>query len=515
MASGPSRSSRFVWNAGWNAAGQVVLSVLSLLLVPFIVRRLGADGYALYSLLGIISGFLTQLALGSGSATTKFVSELTARKDSRALGEVLWTAGTLHAGGAAIGALLLLGLRKSVALRFFNIQPALLDQAFWVLGCAALGGLLLALTQFGLAILQGLQRFDLANLFTWLQSAAFLGGTAWLLAGGRGLRSIGALFVAAQAAVCAAALRAGFARLPGGLGGPPRSLADARMLLHYSGAVFLGQLAWSVVFQWDKFFIAHSLPLSQMTYYLIPSALLQKLLLVAGVLSTTAFPMFSELQGAGDEQALRIAYRKVSQLVLWVVVPGCVMLWVLAPQFLSLWLGETFSRHGTWPLRVLLAGYFVYFLVLIPGVVTMGTGNVRYGLAANVALALSALGFWWVLIPRYGILGAAWGFLLAQTLANGSLLLVVNAKLFRMPFGEYLGSICARPFGAGAALLGALWLGRMGMFTWGGFLALGAVCGAVYLAAAYLLLDDEGRQTLHHVADVLRERLAFLPSARG
>jgi len=485
---------------------------LTLWLTPYIVRKLGTEGYALYSLLGILTGYLMLLTLGAGTATVKYISEHLGRGRKEAVETVLGASFWLHGLGVALGAMAAFAFRHQLAAHFFKVQSVGVETVAWVVACAAGGAVFWALAQCGQSVLQGLQRYDISNILAFFQSAVFLGGAAILLRGGHGVHAIGWLYVATCAALCATvlwSLRRVSPASPSWTVWQPEHAAPLRAFLKFSAAAFISQLAWSAAFQWDRLFIGGLLPLNQLTYYIIPAAILQKLWLIPLAIGSAAFPMLSELHGSQDRDALKTFYRKCSQLVIWVVVPGFVMIMVLAPQFLSLWLGEEFSHYGTWPLRLLAMGYFIHFLAGMPGAASAGLDQFHYAVKASATLAVCCLLLWTILIPRLGIVGAAWGFFLASSLVYVPFLLIVNRDLFGMSWREYLEEVCMRPFAAGAGLTVVLWLIHGRLYTWSSFLFTGALCATVYFSLGVLLLDRDSYDSLKHIVAILRERLVL------
>jgi O-antigen/teichoic acid export membrane protein len=490
--------------------GQAGLAVLAFWLIPYIVKKLGPDGYALYSLLGILSSYLILLSLGAGSAAVKYVSEHVGAGDKGALRTVLGASFWMHALGVTLGAVVVLIFRREFA-TLLKVDPASLDLAIWVMACASIGGMFLALAQYGQSVLQGLQRYDLSTMLSLLQTALFLGSVALLLWCGHGIRAIGVAFVVVYAAISLVAIIAALRLLPVYPAWDFWREADRKPLRDYfifSVTGFIGLLSWSVIFQWDKLFIGCLLPLSQLTYYMMPSAILQKFWTIPAAIISVAFPMLSELHGAKDDAGVRRFYRRCSELVLWLVVPGFVMLMVLAPQFLTLWLGETFSRYGTWPLRLLAMGYFFYFMGVMPGVAVGGIGRVQYGVKASAAQALLCLFFWTLLIPRFGIVGAAWGFFLASLAVNVSFVFSANRDFFHMSGREYLKDVCMRPFSAGAVLSVITWLVHSWLGSWISFLLGGGLCVAVYIGVGFLLIDQDNYESLKEVLAAFRSRIA-------
>ena len=504
-----SRTLRFGTNVGWNLLGQAGLLILGFLAVPFLMRGFGKEGYALYGLLGLMSGYLCLLNFGASNTTMKFVPEHAARGEGRSLWGVLQASLVLHTAGVLAGsAAVLLSLGFWVG-GFFKVGVELQADGTWVIACAAAAAVFCSLIHGSLGVLQGLHRFELANLTTLLQTGLVLLGSVLLLHLGYGLKAVAVLFVAVNAVVAVGAVTAGLRLIP--LPWKAEYLGrhepgQAGRFLGYAFTVFLAQLAWSVVFQWDKAVIGYSLPLSELTYYLIPAFILQKFWILANSVTVTAFPVMSELSGLGEHDALRRVYRQCSGLVLWGIVPGFAFLFVLAPQFLTLWLGSDFSLHGTWPLRYLLIGYFLYLLSAMPVTASFGLGRPRYATASISAQAALCAVLWLVLVPRYGIDGAALGFLGAQFLTGLPYALFVSRSLFGMPPSEYLRGILLRPCAAGAVFALCLWPARRWAGDWLSLAALGAVSTLLYGAVGFRLLESAERETLAKLWAAARDR---------
>jgi O-antigen/teichoic acid export membrane protein len=508
-----SRTVRFGKNVSWNLLGQAGLLVLGFLLVPVLMRGLGTEGYALYGLLGVLAGYLGLLSFGAQSVTQKYVAEHSARGETGPLWDILRACAVMHAG-VLLGAAAVLLTRDALAHDFLNISPELLPDGTWVIACGAAAAVFFSWTQFAVAMLQGLQRFGLANLAALAQSGLVLAGSALLLSLGHGLRSVALLFLLVQAAVCAAATAAVLRLLPPPADGPRLRAPCAgalRRAARYGGTVFLAQLAWSATFQWDKAIIGYFFPLAQLTYYLIPAFLLRRFFLLADSVIAAAFPLMSELSGLGDADALRRAYRQCSQLALWLVTPGFALLFVLAPQFLTLWLGAGFAEHAVAPLRLLLCAYLLHMLGTMPLAASYGMGRPSYVLAWQLLQAGLSVGAWSVLVPRLGITGAALGLLAAQALASPPYALLVSRKLFAMGPAQFLSEIVLRPLAAAGVFALVLWPLRAWAWTWPNLLALAGGSTALYYAVGFRLLGPEERLSL----EKLRAALSLGPRGGG
>lgn len=496
-----SRSRLFAKNTLWNVGGQGALVALSFFVIPALIRELGKAGYALYGLMGMLSGYLYLLTFGTGNSTVKYAAEFSGKGDAAGLRAVLRLSVWTHAGGVALGAALLFLGRNSVIWRFFEVPPALASDGAWLVGCTAVAAVFYSLLQGGNAILQGLQRFDLATAISLVTQAALLTGSLVLVRAGHGLRPVAVLYLCVQAFGALASYAVASRTLPDA---PAPASAETAAALRgpfftHGLQVFLGVLAWSVAFQWDKFIVGLFFPIEQLTYYLIPSFLIQRFWVLPSSIMTAAFPALSAIAGSGDGKGLRSAYLKIGQLILWLVVPAFTFLFVAAPPFLTLWLDAEFSDAGTWPLRLLLIGYAFNLTAAMPNTASFALGKPSSSFKWHAAQAAICLASWPVLVPRFGSAGAAGGFALSQALTAPVFAWSFGKGVFSMSLWDYFSGVVLKPLAAGLALLAALWLVRGWLFDWTGLLAAGAVSAAAYYAAGYALLGDEERALLHRL----------------
>src|SRR4051812_43944979 len=88
------RVGRVAHNAGWNMASQIWLSVLNLVVIPIIIRRLGAEPYGVLTMLTVVTNYVWFMDLGLGQATVKYVAENSSRSDWATVRRVFWTSAT-------------------------------------------------------------------------------------------------------------------------------------------------------------------------------------------------------------------------------------------------------------------------------------------------------------------------------------------------------------------------------------------------------------------------------------
>jgi O-antigen/teichoic acid export membrane protein len=104
---------------------------------------------------------------------------------------------------------------------------------------------------------------------------------------------------------------------------------------------------------------------------------------------------------------------------------------------------------------------------------------------------LLSLILWPILIPSYGIVGAAAGALAAQALPTLYYMHATHRRLLGLPWERFLREAAAPLVLPTAALLFVAYLGRGAAWTWPGFIAVNAAAGGLYLLLLWRALPDE------------------------
>lgn len=129
-------------------------------------------------------------------------------------------------------------------------------------------------------------------------------------------------------------------------------------------------------------------------------------------------PMISSLHQRGEMEQLRFLYRAVAQWSVRLTLPLFLVLVLFGHPILS-WFGAEFANEGTWVLIILASAWVVDaamgsvgFLLLMSGRSGLCLVNLLVACVVNVGLNL-------LLLPRYGLVGAAIGSAAAIVCLNG------------------------------------------------------------------------------------------------
>jgi O-antigen/teichoic acid export membrane protein len=472
-------------NALANIAGRAVTALIWVAVTPYVLGKLGAERFGVWSLFFVVAGYAAALDLGMGSAVMRFVARGVARADRGAVRwsvtRSLWVSGALGVvwGVACIAC-------RSAFLEGFHVPPFWQEEVRSSLLVFAATLFVFSFTQVFQGVLVGLQRMDLSNVYLMVgvvaHAAVLIIGLArgWGLVGAAWAALLGQMLVGLLAARSASLVMRG---LPEGGERRPGSL---RELLSFGGMVqatnafgvgqlqaskvmlgLLGQLIWVTRFELG---------------FRVASALWAVPTLVQGAL----IPAATHAMTVGGEERLREVYqwscRWVFALGGWVLAG----LWVVAPALFTLWLGA--GHYDAARIAQLLAVAFAAALLAGPATALvrgagwpgLETGMFGAALALTVILSLG-------MVPRWGPEGGAAAMAVGYAVPGAGLVVILHRRI-GVATGRWLLRMVAPRLlvpAAIAAAVGALTAGwpigqrRQALLT---LLGQGAIFTALHLA---------------------------------
>lgn len=402
---------RLVYNVLSNYAGKILALGVGFLLTPFILHRLGDGRYGLFVLVSSLVAYGSLLDLGFAGAIVKYIAEYRAKADPEGINRLLATSLCFYALLGII-ALVLTVMLAPVIPAIFKVplgDSGLASRLFLWMG----GGVSLAIPcAVSIAVLRGLQRFDLANLIgvgsTLLSSAA----TAAILLLGGGVIEMAAAAIPIML----------FMQIPAILiihrTAPEIQLSRGKVDFHlfrkivpFSSSLFILNLSGQVQTKTDEIVIGAFLPVSAVAPYAVSRRLSEMPQILTDQFMKVLMPLASELNAAKDRERLRFIYLVGTRITLAVLLPLACTLIFLARPILSVWIGENYARYA--PLIVIIS------LATLIDTSQWPAGNILQGMArhqplviftmssAIVNLALSIF-----LVSRLGLIGVALGTLI-------------------------------------------------------------------------------------------------------
>lgn len=422
----------------YNVLGQAVPLVVGLAAIPMITRSLGDTRFGLLALMWAIIGYFSVLDLGLGRATTKFVAEALAGQDpARAQQVAGFTAASQTALGI-LGGVVLAAVAPWVVADLLHVPADLTDEAVLAFRWLGLSVPFVVLSLNLRAVLEGAQRFDLANLIrapNGVLAFAIPAVAAYL---GVRLPGIVALLLGLRVATCWASWVAIRAALPGFRWElrPTRELV--RPLLGYGGWIAVSNVVGPILTYLERFVLAAVAGVGAVAYFAAPYEAISRLLIIPASLAGGLFPVVSvPLTDERRADAERLLGRSVRSL--WLLVGGpAVFVMLLSGPLLRLWLGPEYAAQGATGLAILAAGMLIIGLAHVPGIFLLGQGRADLpAIFVLIELPIYAALAWWC-VRAYGVTGAALAWTLRVSL-DAVLLFAAARKVGRFPLRSLLG----------------------------------------------------------------------------
>lgn len=422
----------------YNILGQAVPAVAGVAAIPVIARSLGDARFGLLALMWAIIGYFSLLDLGLGRATTKFVAEALAARDVRRAHQVagFTAAGQMALG--AVGAAVLVAVTPWVVADLLQVPPELRGEAERAFRWLAVSVPFVVLSLNLRAVLEGAQRFDLANLIRAPHGVLGFAIPAVAAALGVGLAGIVALLLALRLATCGAtwiAIRAALPAFRWELR-PARDLL--RPLLGYGGWVAVSNVVSPILTYLERFVLGAVAGVGAVAYFAAPYEAISRLLVVPASLAGGLFPVVSvPLTDERRADAERLLARAVRSL--WALLGVPVILVILFSEtLLDVWLGPTYAARGATALAILAAGVLIIGLAHVPGIFLHGQGRPDLPAIFHLIELPLYVGLAWWCVRAYGVTGAALAWTLRATL-DAVLLFAAARKVGGFPLGSLLG----------------------------------------------------------------------------
>lgn len=438
-------------NVGYNLAGRIWLFALTVAATPILVHGLGAQLFALYSLVGALAGYFAVLDFGFGIATIKFVAEYRGRRDDEAIGRMIGSAITAFLALGILGALVLVAGASFLVERVLDVPPEMRSVARTAVGVTALGFIVTMPLSVLNAIPMALQRMDIVNRRNALFGTVLAVGTVVLIKSGHGIVAVIGYGVIVNA-VAAVSFAVTTKRLLPGISLRPRLHPAALRTLGGFGAMkFINQVATNTVYHLDKLLIAVLAPLAAVTPYVIALTLAQRLSLLVGNVAGAFLPAASEAHGGADHAGFKDLYLRGTKLVGLLVFPLGMLLIVFADPILLHWVGGEVARDSAGLLRLLAVAYVVNALSTMPAVACDSLSRPGVTTAFSVGSAALNVALAVILIPHFGAAGAGLAILVNSVLLVPVFLAYVHRRVLRVSLAELARRSLARP--AAATLL--------------------------------------------------------------
>ena len=399
-----------VRNVALNALGWLLPVSLALIVVPLLVRTLGADRFGVLSLVWSLIGYFSLFDLGLGRALTQVLSTRLGGDAHGDLPALTWTALWLMLPLGVAGGLVVWMLAPWLVTRVLHIPPALHGESVLAFQLLALAIPFTVSTAGFRGILEATQAFGRVNalrvplaLFTFLGPMLVLPFSATLPA------TVAVLAVGRAVLWWAHIVHARRAFAPVSRPVAPSRL-HVRELLGVGSWMTVSNVVSPLMDSLDRFAVSAVLSVAAVSYYATAYEAVTRLWIVTSVLLPVLFPALA-LAVQRDRQQAGVRLDRGARAALLSVFPAALALIAFAPEWMELWLGPEFARQAAPLAQGLAAAVYVNVAAQMAYTLLQASGRADVTGKLHLLELLPYLGALYLLLPALGTLGVvvAWG----------------------------------------------------------------------------------------------------------
>lgn len=412
-----------------NLMGQGFPMLLGILLMPHILKGLGAERFGLLTLAWTLIGIFTLFDLGFGRAVTHAVSRALAENRQQEVAQIAVT-GILSTFlfGFVAGAGLWFAASNVVGR--FHVQENLVHEAVWAVRMVAIGIPLVTMMSGVRSFLESMAAWRFINGYRIFVGVGNFVGPFLLLRRTPNVAVIIAFLVLLRLVSLIHHLYWARRLWPSLNYIHGWELTEFSRLLKYGGWMMLSNLISPLMVYMDRFFIGAWVGLQAVTYYATPVDVLTRVLIIPNSLVAALFPLVTEMLHREGGEVDRTFRKSVSMMGV-LMIPlglGCVL---FAHPLLNVWMGSRFADHAALIFKLITVGVVANSFSAVPFSLIQAAG--RPDLTAK--LHLLELPVYAVLlvfcVKHWGLEGAAAAWSLRLILDSVMLFVIWNQIIKR------------------------------------------------------------------------------------
>ena len=430
-------------NVLYNWFGTIATMAVGLFLSPFIIHRLGNVAYGVWVLAIGVMAYLGLLDLGMQSAVLRFVSKGHTQNDHQGASEAISAALWVRLQISALILVLSAGLAAVFPL-IFKVPAELAGDARKAI---LLTGVKMAITMsIGVVagVLSALNRYDLQNYLSIVQTAVRVIGVVAVLRTGHGIVAIAVcelIAVLIYNALLVWVAHRLYPQLQILLNRP--KIETLKRIWTYSFYAFLTTVAIQLIYQTDYIVVGKFVSVAAVTYYAIGYSLCSYTSQAINSMGATFVPAASTYEAAGDTNSLLMLYRNGTRATLAVSLPILITLMVRGRSFIGLWMGPQYSHSSGTVLIILCSTFLFVFANRTAQAIAFGVEKHKMGAIWAIGEGVVNLSLSIVLARRYGIYGVAIGTAIPSLLVNVVLWPGYISKLVGLSYSEVVWKVWA------------------------------------------------------------------------
>jgi O-antigen/teichoic acid export membrane protein len=396
-------------NSAYSVAEYIALPICMLAAAPFLVHHLGLAQYGVWMLVSSILGSVGILSTGFGDATVKYVSAYRAKKNFAGVERTIRATLTINAALGLLFGALVWTVAPVLVQRVFKIESQFHAASIRAIEISAVILWIRSAESVFVSTLRAFECYGPAVKLNIFLRAVVVVSAVIVAALGRGVVPImlATLFWSAMVV----GLQARAARKTAGKFSlvPTFERAALKEVFGFGCFSWLQSLAAVIFNHADRFVIGTMLGAAPVAIYVLCVQVTQPIhgLFAAGF--NFVFPHLSARYEAGEVRGPSRVFYLALSLSIAIASVFAFTLILFGKALLRAWMGAPFAHQSYTVLAILAVAYAAMAANVVPHCGLLALGRVRLISALNIAAGVILIFLMAVLIPPFGINGAALG----------------------------------------------------------------------------------------------------------
>jgi len=392
-----------------NWSNLVLGVVVSFFVSPIIVHRLGNEHYGIWTLIQSVTGYFGLLDFGLNTAIVRYISMYRARNEFQKANEVYCTAYIFFTIISTV--IIFLSLVISIFFKdLFHIQSFNRSYLFLVFIVVGIGLAFGTLFSPLLATLRAQQEHLMINII--YNSSLLITNVliVILLLNGYNILMLAVISILSlflQELCMYIIIRKKYGYLQFHLSDSSKTML--KQICGYSVYSFIISISLRLLFYTDSIVIGSFINVSEITFYAIPSQIVDHIEKFLWAMISVFIPIISSHDAVGNDEKNKKLYILGTKYTMILAVPIIFVLLTNGPNFITLWMGVEYGIRSAWVFRILLIGYGFGFSQLIAHGILKGISKHKVYSYILLGEAIANLLLSIALAPSYGIEGVAIG----------------------------------------------------------------------------------------------------------
>jgi len=402
-------SEKILRNTVFNTIGHIWSLLISLLLVPFVIKKIGIERYGIWVAIGVGLSYFTLLDIpGIGSAFTKYIAEFYAKKKYSLINQIL-KLGFLYYTIFNLLITIFVLIFKGQLIKFLKFRGNLLNEALFVITGVLIVNFIRGSFIVFRSLLLGLQRMDLTNLIVIITSTLNLIGTIILLNLGFGLK--GLVYISIIIAIVTVVLQVIFSyRVFSQIKFIPFSIDKdiLKKTVSYGIKIQIAKFSEMINQGIDKLLLGHFLGVRYTGFYEVGAKISNLTSSFPNLLLPAITPASSELDALNEKEKIKKLYERGTKYLVLLTIPLTFFIFGNASEIVFVWIGKNY-KYSVLALKLLVLAYNIYILNGMGRLIARGIGKPGIEMKTCIFVAVSNIILSYSLIIKLGFIGALIG----------------------------------------------------------------------------------------------------------